>query len=136
MMKRQFWLVSLLASGLIACQARQSPAPVKDGAQAVVTDSTTMDQLKIRIDSLIGDAACTSQAQCRLIGVGAKACGGPKGYRVYSVGKTDSVALAAVVEQYNAHEKELNQKEGRMSDCSMAPVPTMTVENGRCVIAQ
>lgn len=128
--------MSLLLSGMIACQARQSPAPVKDAPAEAVLDSANMDQLRSRIDSLIGDAACTSASQCRLIGVGAKACGGPKGYRVYSVGRTDSVALASVVDQYNSREKELGRKEGRLSDCSMAAKPEIRVENGRCVIAQ
>jgi hypothetical protein len=134
---KNLWRAALLGSTMIACQAKQTPAPVKDApAQAAVVDSASMDLLRGRIDSLIGDAACTSASQCRLIGVGAKACGGPKGYRVYSVGRTDSVALAAVVDQYNTREKEFNRKEGRLSDCSMAAKPEIRVENGRCVIAQ
>ena len=45
--------------------------------------------------SLIGDAACASDAECRTIGVGARACGGPQSYRAWSTRRTDAAALAA-----------------------------------------
>lgn len=125
-----------LLGALLACQAKP-PVPARsESPVAAASDSSSIDQLRSRIDSLIGDAACTSVAQCRLIGIGAKPCGGPRGYRVYSVGRTDSVALAAAAEQLKDRETELNRREGRLSDCSMARQPEIRVENGRCVLAE
>ncbi|MEO8295264.1 MAG: hypothetical protein ABI613_07085 [Gemmatimonadota bacterium] len=96
--------------------------------------AATLQDLGGEVTRMIGDAACGDVSQCRMIAYGAKACGGPKQYLVYSVAKTDSTALAALVARYNAMESALNNSEGRMSDCSMVAPPTLARVNGRCVI--
>ncbi len=75
------------------------------------------------IESLIGTAACRSTADCRVIGVGASACGGPAGYRAWSVTQTDAAALEqAVSEDAQAQRQEL-ERLGMRSTCAIRPVP-------------
>jgi hypothetical protein len=75
------------------------------------------------IPSLIGDAACDSDAQCRTIGVGAKACGGPDAYLAWSTKRTDEDALQALVErQAEARRKAISDK-GMMSNCAFVADP-------------
>ncbi|MFW6040036.1 MAG: hypothetical protein ACOC9N_03055, partial [Gemmatimonadota bacterium] len=71
-------------------------------------------------------------ASCRAIPFGAKPCGGPWTYLIFSVERTDSAELASLVERYNAAERRLNELEGRMSDCSVPTRPTLDVRDGRC----
>ena len=42
---------------------------------------------------LVGDAACRSDADCRTIGVGHRACGGPQRYLAWSAWRTSAHAL-------------------------------------------
>lgn len=84
---------------------------------------------------LIGEPTCADVSQCRAIAFGAKPCGGPWQYLVYSTAITDSTALAAAVARYNAREAEVNKAEGRMSDCSFVGPPRLARVNGRCVVA-
>jgi hypothetical protein len=86
------------------------------------------------VRTLIGDAACTDADQCRLIAFGAKPCGGPRQYLVYSTAITDSTALDAAVARFNARDAEVNRLLHRVSDCSMVPRPRITVVEGRCTI--
>ena len=97
--------------------------------------AATLTDLRAEVTRMIGDAACSDISQCRTIAFGAKPCGGPWQYLVYSTAITDSTALAAAVARYNVKEAELNKSEGRMSDCSMAVPPTLARVNGRCVAA-
>ncbi|MBC8055009.1 MAG: hypothetical protein H7Y61_00350, partial [Rhizobiales bacterium] len=46
-----------------------------------------------RVRALIGAAGCESDAQCRSIGIGTKACGGPEFYLAWSIAGTDEAAL-------------------------------------------
>ncbi len=75
------------------------------------------------VDALIGEARCDSQAQCRTIAVGAKACGGPAGYRAWSVLGTDETALRRLAEQQAQAQREANAKAGLMSNCAMVADP-------------
>lgn len=95
--------------------------------------AATLADLRAEVMRMIGDAGCTDVSQCRTIAFGAKPCGGPWQYLVYSTQATDSTALAAAVNRYNTQEAALNKSEGRMSDCSVVSPPTLKEVNGRCV---
>jgi hypothetical protein len=95
----------------------------------------TLPDLRAEVMRLIGDASCNDVSQCRTIAFGAKPCGGPWQYLVYSMAITDSTALAAAVARYNAREAEINTAEGRMSDCAFVAPPNLARVNGRCVAA-
>ena len=78
------------------------------------------------IKALIGDAECDHPTQCQVVGVGAKACGGPSGFLAWSVKNTDQPALLAAVQAQAAAEKEENKTNGRASDCMLNPAPGAT----------
>ena len=78
------------------------------------------------VKSLIGDAECDHPDQCHVIGVGAKACGGPNGFLAWSIKNTDQKALASAVQAQAEAEKKENQASGMSSDCRVVPAPTAT----------
>lgn len=75
------------------------------------------------IQSLIGDAACSSDAQCKTIGVGAKACGGPQSYLAFSTARTDESALRALAEASAEADRKRAEAKGMVSTCSVVPDP-------------
>ena len=96
-------------------------------------DRAILMEMRGEIDALIGEAAGTSIADCRYAGLGAKPCGGPWEYIVYSVSSTDSTALADQLAVYDAFEAEINERYGYVSDCSVPAIPVLAFKDGRCI---
>lgn len=105
----------------------------KDQADQEERDQRWLHRMRARIDALVGEARCESEADCRYIGLGAKPCGGPWEYLVYSVAQTDSAQLSEKVKEYNAFEAGMNQKYGYVSDCALPAEPVVGCVEGRCV---
>lgn len=82
--------------------------------------------------ALAKDSPCSSSSVCRTIAFGAKACGGPQRYLIYSTAATDSARLAREVARYNDGERKRNREEGRMSDCMMVVRPQVSCISGQC----
>ncbi len=70
--------------------------------------------------------ACERDADCRSLGVGARACGGPASWQAYSVRglkPADEQALLARTRQAAEAERRQQAAEGRMSICQVLPDP-------------
>jgi hypothetical protein len=91
-----------------ACADGQPPAAASAGAT---------------VETLVGDAACDSDAQCRTIGVGAKACGGPQRFIAWSTSRTDGDALRIAAEREAKLERAKAQASGLMSNCAVVQDP-------------
>ena len=75
------------------------------------------------MQSLIGDAGCSSDAQCKTVGVGAKACGGPQSYLAFSTVRTDESALRALADASAEADRQRAEAKGMASTCSVVPDP-------------
>jgi len=82
---------------------------------------------------LVGAARCENIAQCRSIGIGAKPCGGPWDYLIYSILDTETGLLEARVKHYNRLQAEANRRSGAVSPCTIHPLPVLGCIDGRCV---
>jgi len=85
------------------------------------------------IKAIIGAAVCANDNECRVIGYGAKPCGGPGGYLSYSVISTNVTLLEQKVSEFNALGRELNLRTGIASDCAVVPKPGVSCIENRCV---
>ncbi|HYP32411.1 MAG TPA: hypothetical protein VES00_11105, partial [Burkholderiaceae bacterium] len=78
-------------------------------------------------------SACTADSECRSIAVGAKACGGPTGYRAYS----SNGAAPDSVEALAQHQRELSAQQARashrVSPCFMQADPGARCQQNKCV---
>ena len=99
------------------------------------SDRARLQAMEEQIKLLIGDATCEADIECRSVPVGAKPCGGPWTYRIYSTRVTDSGKLLERVAAHRALDAELNRKYGRTSDCSAVSEPAVTCREGRCAKA-
>lgn len=86
------------------------------------------------IKAMIGAAAADHSAQCKVVGVGQKPCGGPAFYLPYSTKDVDEAKLLSQIEAYNQLAKAHNQRSGMMSDCAIVPVPQVALVGGFCKI--
>jgi hypothetical protein len=83
-------------------------------------------------ETLAKDSPCSSPSVCQTIAFGAKACGGPQRYLIYSTTATDTARLAREVARYNDAEGKRNRDEGRMSDCMAVLRPQVRCVSGQC----
>ena len=96
------------------------------------SDRERLRDLKRAIDEEIGEPRADSVAQCKYIPFGAKPCGGPWMYLVYSTARTDESKLQRLVREFNALQKKINEEEQVGSDCSVPSEPELVLENGVC----
>ena len=114
--------LGLLSLTGLAC-ANDATAPAPTAAQRLPP-----------ITAAIGPAACDTSAQCRSIGIGAKACGGPEGYRAWSVKDGDESALRAAVAAHAAARQAENLRSDMRSTCALEPDTGASCQAGRCVL--
>ncbi len=107
----------------VSTPATAPPAPTGDLAAANAQLETTLSNA----------SACTADTECHSVAVGAKACGGPTGYRAYS-NKTVSTAS---VEAQAQHQRDLAAEAARashqVSPCFMLADPGAHCEQHKCV---
>lgn len=84
------------------------------------------------VERAIGDAPCQTSADCRVIGVGAKSCGGPERYLPWSVRYTQAAELEQLVEQHRTLRRSEDRRDGRVSNCAVTPEPGTQCVAGRC----
>ena len=72
----------------------------------------------------IGDAACDTDAQCRTVGIGSKACGGPEGYLAWS-SKVNGTGtrLSELAAAHSTERERENELSGMRSNCRVTPDP-------------
>ena len=115
----------LLICAVLACASPQAE-PESPG------QSMSLDDLREHVLEVRGDGACSATSECRAVPFGAKPCGGPWSYLVYSTAATDSARLVNLVAEYNRREAERNETAGRMSDCMFVEPPVLQCTDGRC----
>jgi hypothetical protein len=102
-----------------------SVATVAAAVDSAAASASAAADAQSRISSLIGDASCDTQSQCRTVGIGARPCGGPESWLAWSTKATDARALQEAVQVQAQAAKEANQRSGLASDCRVRPEPTV-----------
>lgn len=117
--------LSLLALCLAAaCSAAGGVAP-KPGSESAVAADTGPAQapamsaaaLMAQVQQLIGQAPCDSDAQCRSLPMGARACGGPNLHLAWSAPATDALALQRAADRYTQQQALSQQRSGVVGIC-------------------
>jgi hypothetical protein len=85
-----------------------------------------------RIHALVGKAECTSDSQCQVLPIGAKACGGPASYLAFSTASSDAAELRALAERYHGEQQASNQRSGMISNCRVVPTPVAACRANTC----
>jgi len=118
------WLALLLTTVVVACQAQ----PQAGDPQAVEA------ALLQRIQAEVGQANCSSTAECRTLPIGSKACGGPARWMAWSATASRGDTLQTWAEELAQRQRQAALADGRMSTCSVVPDPGASCDAGRCVL--
>ncbi len=121
-------VAALLASLLLltACQAQP-----RASALGAVDEAA----LQARLRSAIGDAVCSSDAQCRTLAVGEKACGGPEAWWAFSTASAQADQLPGWAAELTALSRQRNRRGGSVSNCQVQSDPGAVCEAQRCLLA-
>jgi hypothetical protein len=125
-------LALVLATGLSLVAGCQAQPPAQNAGSEGGQQAEAA--LLVRIRGEIGEARCDSDAQCRTLALGEKACGGPAGYLAWS----GSDARGKKLEAWSAELATLQRKRaaasGMMSNCQFLPDPGAVCEQHRCTL--
>jgi hypothetical protein len=113
-------------SALAGCQAQPFEASAASAADAEAA-------LLARIRGEIGAARCDSDAQCRTLAIGEKACGGPEQWLAWSVTTGRAERLQAWAAELAALQRQRQQAAGMMSNCAYNADPGALCQAQRCV---
>ncbi len=96
-------------------------------------DLARLAALKTELDLLVGEASCSELNECRALPFGAKPCGGPWEYLIYSSINSDTLKIQEKVDEYNEWNEVINERYGYTSECSEAEAPQLLCLKGKCV---
>lgn len=128
--------LSVLVLSLAGCETvpadKDSLATQLDGPLAQLQLDTR--QLQLRLERLTENKECQQDNQCKVIGVGARPCGGPDQYLLYSTLHTDEKMLSYTNDRYQKLKKQQNEKLGLMSTCQMLMPPVSACIENKCAL--
>lgn len=86
------------------------------------------------IEAEVGQAACTADAQCHTLPIGARACGGPERWMAWSSAPGRGERLTVLSDKLSALVQQRNERAGMASTCVVVPDPGAVCHGGRCVV--
>ena len=89
--------------------------------------------MKTDVLQVVAEGDFSAIGECRALPFGAKPCGGPWEYLIYSTTDTDTLKIEEKVDAYNEWNRVLNSRYGYISDCGIAAEPQLLCLNGKCV---
>ncbi|MFC5550657.1 hypothetical protein [Massilia aerilata] len=120
-------LILLLLIACTACTTCTTAAPQAQQAQQAPQSDTLA-----RIRALAGTPGCSSDAQCHSLPLGARACGGPESYLVWSSASTSQAEIQALGERYKEERRAANAASRRVSTCQFLMDPGAVCRAGTC----
>jgi len=93
-------------------------------------------QLHQRMLRLTEDKTCREHAECKVLAVGSRPCGGPEQYLPYSGVHTDEKLLAITNDRYTRLKQQQQQRLGLRSTCQMLPEPAAQCKASQCSLIQ
>ena len=89
------------------------------GCASTVTSneqSKNLSDLNYDLSNMVSNNSCTASFQCKVLEVGARACGGPSKYAVYSTLNTPQEQAESIAKQITEQEKNQNEQQS-LTDC-------------------
>lgn len=147
-------LVRATATPGVVCQAATAPTLAFDltpleslnsgsgvtidgvGTYGEAEDLTSqMRALNTEVQALISDKSCSVDSDCASLPYGAKACGGPARYLVYStatLSAAEQQTLTETATEYSELSRQYNVDNGVISTCDVVVPPSVGCVSGQC----
>jgi hypothetical protein len=121
---------ALVASAPSVSTAHLPPPPVIASGAAPAGD---LASVRAKLESTLTNAsACTVDTECHSVAVGAKACGGPTGYRAYSSKTVSSASVDALAQQERDLSAQAARASHEVSTCYMLADPGAHCQQNKC----
>jgi ABC-type phosphate transport system substrate-binding protein len=131
---------ALLASAAAMSTADVPPPPVIQSVgsttAAPVAGAASADLASVHAQletTLANAAACSADTDCHSVAVGAKACGGPTGYRAFSGKNVDPASVQALAEHEHDLAAAAARESHQVSPCFMLADPGARCQKNQCV---
>lgn len=99
------------------------------------SSSDTVEDIKKEINTITADLKCTKDSDCQSVGLGARACGGPSSYKIYSTVATNKEKIEALGSRHRELSKtKLSDQESSISICSILEAPVVSCKKELCSI--
>jgi len=119
---------ALVASAPAVSAAHVPPPP------AIAPATGDLSAVDAKLEStLAGASACSADTECHTVAVGAKACGGPTGYRAYSSKTVSTATVDALAQQERDLAAQAARASHQVSTCYMLADPGAHCEQRTCV---
>ncbi len=103
-------------------------------ASAAESDAEAAARLRQEIAAVVSDASwCRNIVNCRVVGLGARPCGGPEEYVAFSIWNNTGDELRNLVTEYNLLKEELILDSDVVGTCEALPKPNADCVQSRCV---
>jgi hypothetical protein len=125
---------ALVASAPAVTAAHVPPPPALQPVASGGNAAADLKAADARLDStLAGASACTADTECHSVAIGAKACGGPTGYRAYSSRTVSSASVDTLAQQERELAAQAARESHEVSTCFMLADPGARCEQSKCV---
>jgi hypothetical protein len=95
-----------------------------------------LDELDSKMKALLaklkdshGEGRCDMSSQCKVVGLGAKTCGGYANFLIYSTRDADEPTLLDLVSQFNGVAEEFNTLSLQAAPCGEQPKQIVCINN-------
>ena len=79
---------------------------------------------------------CSTSADCGLLPIGNKPCGGPEAYMAYSKTNSDVAALEKMAQQYTEQRRQYNKDNQIIGTCQITPKPSVSCIRNQCMASK
>ncbi len=93
-----------------------------------------LSDLQFKLELLTQQAYCSSDFECRTIGVGTKPCGGLRYYFAYSASSSDVTEITSVAREYDITDNKLDHRIERADRCSIGIDPGAICRDQLCAL--
>jgi len=130
MMKLNKFLLLGAIAGLMSLTQSCSQANSENTTKASPQD------LYAQIQQVASTEGCSTSADCGLLPIGNKPCGGPEAYMAYSKNNSDVDALKKMGQQYADMREQYNKDNQMMGTCQVTPKPNVSCIRNQCVASE
>jgi hypothetical protein len=125
---------ALVASAPAVAATHVPPPPAIPPVDATAGTSSTLASVDAQLDTTLAQAsACTVDTECHSVAIGAKACGGPTGYRAYSSKTVSTASVDALAQRERDLAAQAARESHQVSTCFMLADPGAHCQQNKCV---
>ena len=125
--------MSCLSSVIKLSAASVVMSMLLSGCSTTLTSSTAQNAnvsvLQTQLNELVSNKSCTASYQCKVLGVGSRACGGPSKYVVYSTLNNSQKSAEQLAQSITQQEQQKNSTLGSNQCSPVLEVHSLCIDN-------